>query len=194
MVPGCGKSLQWLSKELKHLIRMKNCLLYTSSFNLLSCKSTVESGGSSWHRGSRDSVSLRERIRARLDVHRSCGGKVGRTGHTLVSYLTVWVSFDPTPPFSSSFSSFPCPPWPTCGFIGQLSDVSRSIILNSFPMGVSSVCRNTVSYCLLSGQLMDCRNVICATLSSWMSWLVRGTHVMNWGVNKKLVAFRLRDG
>lgn len=75
----------------------QNCLLYTSSFNLLLCESTAEREieREGWKNpvcveGRGGSVGLRERIRAR-PARRSQELKVGRTRHTLVSHLTVWV-------------------------------------------------------------------------------------------------------
>lgn len=130
-------------------------------------------------------------------VHRNCLGKVGRAGHTLVPYLTVWVclssltpagnkhiiflyvsvffplfchflfflSFDPHHSISLFLllflsGRFPRHQWPTCGFIGQLSDDFRSILFNCLPVSVRKM-----SY-LLQLSLQKCSKLLpCCLLS-----------------------------
>lgn len=163
------------------------------------------------------------------DTHRNCWGKVGRTGHTFVSYLAVWMclscltvegdnlliflyvsvsfpfghslffslslfgplflSLTSSVSFLQLFLSVRSPwlLWPTCGFIGQLSDDFRSILFNVLPVGVRKM-----SY-LLQLSLQKYSKLLPAVRSSdglqecnfcssefWMSWIVRGRYPVNW--------------
>lgn len=124
------------------------------------------------------SVSERGLGPGQSHVHRRCRGKVGRMGHTLVSHrLGIFLFFFFLPPFlhflffpcslSPSYSLYlpvsPAPSlrpipsthlWPTCEFIGQLSDNFRSILFNSFPVDVRGMSylpqlRSQYCYCCL---------------------------------------------